>query len=80
MEDLSLGQLEEMQKFGEDEKDSPDILYWMGKNLLRDEDGKEFEDMATIEDVRKLKLSRVKAIIHYTRKQLEASAPGNSPD
>ena len=75
--DLTLGQLEELQKF--EGGDPSAILLWMSEHLIRDEQGQQFEDLLTREDILALPYSFVSDLITAIRDFLEAMSPGNQP-
>ena len=79
--DITLQKIEEMQSFGQEdsERDSTQVLLWMGRNLLRDENGEPFEDLQTPEAAGQLSFSLVSQIMQAVTKQMGAMASGNAP-
>ena len=73
--DLSMQQIEEMQT--RETGDPAEHLIWLGENMLRDEHGERFEDLATREEVLQLPFSFVRDLNEAVIAHIRKSAEGN---
>lgn len=72
VKDAPLGVIEEMQQMSADEDaDQADIVLFMFKNLLCGEDGTDFEDVNTVEDVSRLGVMTMKTIMMAAKEALD---------
>lgn len=78
VKDAPLNVIEQLQKMGEDKSTANgiDVVHFMFQNLCCGEDGEDFDDINTVEDVKKLGVLRVKAVAQAVRDALDIG--GNS--